>query len=306
MRYLLIVWLAWSVCPLATAQIEIETNTPTSNAILFAPGIVSTNLNQRDIAISPDGTEIYYTHFRGGFDGNILFIKKEGDLWSLPEIASFSGDQEDIEPAFSPNGNRLYFSSRRGGSDYDIWYVERDSDGNWGSPIDVGSPINTSVNEFYPSVVNDGSMYYTAAYDNGIGGEDIWYTQLVDGVYQTPVPVSGVSTGNDEFNAYIDPSEQFMYFSSFGRSDGLGGGDLYISRKSGGAWGQGVNLGNRINSENLDYCGVVSPDGRFLYFTSERRNTSNESSNNPFDLSAVLNSILTPNKTSSSIYWIKR
>ena len=109
-----------------------------------------------------------------------------------------------------------------------------------------------------------------------------------------------------EFNAFVDPEERFIYFGSFGRSDGLGGGDIYRSNKSGGDWLAGVNLGSSVNSRDLDYSPFVSPDGVFLFFTSERSTSNPNRSNNPFDLSAITNSILAPNGSGSDIYWKKK
>ena len=291
---------------LGYGQIIMELDTPSSSAKIFAPEIVSTKQKERDIAISPDGKEIYYTIFQNGFDGNIFFIKKVDGVWSVPQIASFSGNGADLEPAFAANGNRLYFASTRNANNYNIWYVERAENGSWSSPIDVGSPVNTSANEFYPSIANDGSIYYTAEYSNGIGGEDIWYAQYLDGEYQTPIALPELNTEMDEFNAFVDPDERFIYFGSFGRSDGLGGGDIYKSTRSGDSWRAGINLGSSVNSKDLDYCPFISPDGKYLFFTSQRSTSSPNRSKNPFDLAAITNSILHPSGTGSDIYWKKK
>jgi Tol biopolymer transport system component len=297
----------WST-QISYGQFILELDTPTVEAKIFAPKIISTQLTERDFTISPDGTEIYYTVLNGLFNGNIFFIKKTGEQWSAPALVSFSGQSKDLEPAFADEGKKLYFASKRGGSDFDIWYVERDNANDaWSSPIDVGSPINTSTNEFYPSVANDGSLYYTAKYSHGKGGEDIWYAKFLDGEYQTPVALDGVNTANDEFNAFVAPDESYIYFGSFGRSGGFGGGDIYKStRSNAGVWGNGSNLGSRVNTSSLDYSPYVSPDGRYLFFTSQRWARPTEISDNPFDPKAVVDSFITPNGEGSDIYWIRR
>ncbi len=279
--------------------------TPSFTPEIFGIQIISTGMRERDITISPDGSEIYFTVFNAGFDGNIYFVKLENGVWSLPEIAPFSGNRKDLEPAFAPDGNRLFFSSKRDGADYDIYYVERTNGGPWSDPIDVGDNVNTSVNEFYPSITNDGTLYYTAAYDGGVGGEDIWRSRLVDNEYQSPSPVGVISTTADEFNAFIDPQERYIYFGSFGRSDGLGGGDIYFSRRQGNSWSTPENLGSPVNTNRLDYSPFVSPDGLYLFFTSERGQSAS-GSNNPFDISAVVNKLLSPGPAGSDIYWKRR
>ena len=80
-----------------------------------------------------------------------------------------------------------------------------------------------------------------------------------------------INTPFYEFNAYVAPDESFLIFSSWGREDDLGGGDLYISYRNGlNDWSIPKNLGTTINSDKLDYCPFVSPDGKYLFFTSER------------------------------------
>ena len=289
-----------------SAQDYLGQETPGFSPQLFGSQIVSTRLKERDITISPDGTEIYYTTFTNGFDGNIFYVKLEDGKWSLPKIAPFSGNKEDLEPAFSPDGNKLFFASKRQTNNYDIWYVERQSGGEWSNPISVGSPINTSANEFYPSIASSGTLYFTASYSHGVGREDIWSSKLVNGVYQTPVPLSTVNNAeNDEYNAFIDPNEQYIYFCSFNRADDLGGGDIYLSRKQGSGWSVPEHLGGQVNSNKLDYSPFVSPDGRYLFFTSERGSTEQQSTN-PFDIEAVAKALLSPGSSGSDIYWIKK
>jgi hypothetical protein len=59
-------------------------------------------------------------------------------------------------------------------------------------------------------------------------------------------------------------------FTSYGRKDDSGGGDLYLSVKDeANHWKPAVNL-KQLNSAQLDYCPFVSGDGKILFFTSER------------------------------------
>lgn len=307
MRYLCVFALLLPFTFTATGQITMELDSPTTVSRIFAPMIVSTQLRERDIAIAPDGSEIYYTVFNEGFDGNIYVIKKQGATWSLPQIAPFSGNKDDLEPAFTPSGDKLFFSSKRNADNYDIYYVERLAGGDWSAPKAVEGDVNTPANEFYPSVAADGTLYYTAKYAHGVGGEDIWFATEDNGTYVDPTPVPAINTQYDEFNAYIDPEQTYIYFGSYGRPDGAGGGDIYYAEKSAGLWKPGVHLGPEINTPALDYCPYVSPDGQYLFFTSQRTPTETFSGTNPFDVEAVMGSQLHPKGASGSdIYWIRR
>ena len=108
---------------------------PPENPAVFMENIVSTNLNERDMAISPDGSEMFFTiQSNQHAVSTIIRLKKlSNNKWSNPEVASFSGKYSDLEPAYSPDGKKLYFSSNRpvagnDPKDYDIWYVEKIND----------------------------------------------------------------------------------------------------------------------------------------------------------------------------------
>ena len=62
-----------------------------------------------------------------------------------------------------------------------------------------------------------------------------------------------------------------MLFSSYGREDQQGGGDLYVSvRTPDGSWSPAHNLGEPINTQALEYCPFYEPLSETLYFTSAR------------------------------------
>ena len=246
---------------------------------IFANGIISTGLNERDIAISSDGREIYYT--LGNYDNSqraIVKIAKEANAWLDPQIVSFSGKYNDIEPFLSPDGSKLFFASNRPPnndttrSDYNIWYVTKDTSG-WANPTALPEIINTSSDEFFPSVSSNGNLYFTATRDVGAGKEDIFLSRYINNMYTEPEPLDTlVNSKTYEFNAFISPDEEMLVFSSYGRADDIGGGDLYFSRKdSSGKWIQAINLGKEINSNRLDYCPFVDFTNNILYFSSNRR-----------------------------------
>jgi len=259
-------------------KIQIDLNHTPNRIEIFGEDFISTSLYERDIAISPDGNEIIYT--LGNYKQTIrslISIKKEGNGWGEKQILPFSGRYSDIEPFFSPDGNRLYFASNRPmdqdstRNDYNIWLSER-TNSDWDDPQPLDTLINTAKDEFYPALSKNGNLYFTATRKNGIGREDIFISTFARGKYQDPVPLdTTINSLAFEFNAYINPDEDLLIFSSFGRKDGLGGGDLYFSKKDeSGQWREAKNMGEEINSDKLDYCPFVDiPRGNF-YFTSDR------------------------------------
>ena len=274
---------------------------------LLAPGIISTANGERDAAFTPDHREFYYTLWTGGF-GVILQIHQIDGGWSEPETALFSGRFSDLEPFVTPDGNRLFFASNRpvveGGDvkDYDIWFVERQG-GSWGNPIPLGAGVNTPGNEFYPSLDRQGNLYFTAAYDHSIGGEDIWMSRPEEDGFGAPENVGpGVNTEKDEFNSVISPDGSFLAFSSFGREDGLGGGDLYVSfRDETGALGTALNAGADINSASLDFSPALAPDGRTFIFSS-RRTAITSSRAEPWTYEDLIEGLNAPENGNLDIY----
>ena len=242
---------------------------------LFAPTVVSTSLNERDIAINPAGDQIIFT--RGNHTYGIralISIRKIGDTWEEASILPFSGSYNDLEPFFSPDDQKLFFASNRplpddsSRKDYNIWFVERAGD-SWSEPVALDTLINTRGNEFYPAVGESGNLYFTAAYPGHPGGEDIYLSKWVNGSYTAPIALdSAVNSPSYEFNAYVSPQEDIIVFSSFGRKDGKGGGDLYMSIKDeAGNWQKAFHL-TAINTPSLDYCPFIDLPRGNLYFTS--------------------------------------
>ncbi len=266
----------WIVSLSVNGQNQISFAMPPNDVSLLAPGFLSTAMNERDFALSPDGTEIYFTIStpKSTFQ-TIVFCRKVKEGWSKPEVAPFAGFFTDLEPAFSADGNTLYFASNRplqgnAPKDFDIWKVIREGN-TWGRPENLGTTVNTDTDEFYPSVAKNGNLYFTATYAGGPGREDIYVSRLQQNKYQKPVALdTTVNTKFYEFNAFVSPNEDYILFTSYGRKDDSGGGDLYISIKDqNGKWKPSQNL-KQLNSKQLDYCPFVSPDGKSLFFTSDR------------------------------------
>jgi hypothetical protein len=247
----------------------------------FLPEIFSQYPNVRDIAISTGGDEIYFTvqSYLGELSA-ILYIKSEYGFFSKPQVAPFSGKYHDLEPFLSTDGLRLYFSSNRPleegageTKDYDIWYVERLSiKSAWSAPVNMGYPINTESNEFYPSVSRLNNLYFTSDGPLSKGKDDIFVSKWRNGTYDLPVSLGdSINSDGIEFNAFIAPDESYLLYTCYNRKDAYGSGDLYISYLDvNGLWTKAVNMGPNINSPKMDYCPFVDTGNGILYFTSKR------------------------------------
>ncbi|MEZ4981780.1 MAG: exo-alpha-sialidase [Saprospiraceae bacterium] len=267
---------------------------------IFAPGVVSTFYNERDFALNSDHNLFCFSF--ASFDNkkrSIVFSKKESAEWSNPEVVSFSGLYDDLEPFFAPDTKKVFFASNRPlpgetlKGDYNIWYTEL-KDSLWTSPVALDTIINQEGDEFFPSVASNGNLYFTATRKDGIGKEDIFVAEFNGLNFSKPtvLPVE-INTETYEFNAFINPEENLLIFSSYGRTDDLGGGDLYYSKKDeNGEWTKSVHLPKPINSEKLDYCPFYDEDTQTLFFTSNRKGPENEENQSLNELKTDQTSIL--------------
>jgi Tol biopolymer transport system component len=247
---------------------------PGKNPEVFARGIVSTARGEFNAAFSPDGKELYFSVNEPGGRETMKFMKLENDRWTPPRPVPFVSPRNDCDPIFSHDGSRLYFISTRpkmdkGRSrDWDIWYVQRVDDG-WSEPVNIGPPVNSDVDEYYVSHTKDGTIYFASNRSGGLGSFDIYRSQLVDGRYAIPENLGeSINTKYLEHDPFIAPDESFLLFTSVDRPGGFGSGDLYISsRKKDGKWSKAKNLGKTFNTNGYDFCPIVSPDGKYFFFT---------------------------------------
>ena len=242
----------------------------------MVPGVLSTADDELNTAFTPDGQTVYFSKNVGDRVGVILVSRLTGGKWGSPVVAPFSGQYSDYDPFVTPDGSRLFWISNRPvdgkeKEDYDIWMVEKKAQG-WGSPVHLDAPINTDAEEFYPTVAANGTLYFSSTRPGGKGrGGDIYRARLEGGSYGAPENLGdSVNDATHDADPYIAPDESFLVFASYGRPESPGGGDLYVSHNRGGSWSAARPLEHDVNSVAREYCPIVSPDGKWLYFTSFR------------------------------------
>lgn len=263
----------------ASAADTAEVAAPT----VFAPGVVSGPAHDSAPTFTPDGATLYFQ--RSSKEGaTILETHREGEGWSTPRVAPFSGTWSDLEPSLSPDGRFLVFISNRparpGGAPLDgdyngqhiaggggnLWRVDREGDG-WGTPWRLPDAVNASASIFATSVAADGSVYFM--HPAGAAGKfRLYRSQYRDGNYLPPEPLPFGDDSANDVDPAVAPDESFMVFGS-GRApaDGM---DLFIVLREGGRWGTPRHMGTVVNAPGSDAEPRLGPDGCTLYFSSER------------------------------------
>ncbi len=195
--------------------------------------------NIRDFTKATNNVEAYISIQSPTADLSVLakIINTNGE-WGQPELMPFSGQYIDLEPMLTDQDRRLYFASNRPmdststmPKDFDIWYVEREQVNTpWSKPINVGVPINSEHNEFYPSLAQNMNLYFTSDRPGTLGLDDIFMGVWNGTTYEAPISLGeSINTEGYEFNAFVAPDEEYLIFSGYDREDGSGSGDLYIS-----------------------------------------------------------------------------
>lgn len=266
-------WLLLAVAP-ALAIHAWGQNGPT----VFGAGVFSTPAWDFFVALTPDQRTAYVCRANGNFSYyTILETRLVNGRWSEPRAAPFSGRWSDADPHISPDGSKLFFISNRPVSgdqptdEYDVWVVEHTAGGRWGEPRHLGAPVNQdSVTEWSPSVARNGNLYFGAAREGG-QGSDLYVAPWANGTYGEPKNLGdSINTKAGEVEPWIAPDESYLIFSGVGRADGMGGYDLFISERRNGVWQRARPLGGGVNSPRGDFNQSVSPDGKYLFFSSTR------------------------------------
>lgn len=139
------------------------------------------------ISVTPDGKKIFFTSNREGSLGDLDIYtseKKDDGSWTEPMNLgpNINTPFADDSPFIHPNGRTLYFSSNGrpdciGG--YDIYKSDLKEDGTWGTPVNLGYPINTPDNDIYFVLSANGKHgYYASAKEGGYGDKDIYLIEM--------------------------------------------------------------------------------------------------------------------------------
>jgi OOP family OmpA-OmpF porin len=185
-----------------------------------------------------------------------------------PVINSTSSD---YGPCVSADGLELYFCSERAGGfgAADIWVSKRQSVNDpWESPVNIGSTVNSSSSESYPSLSSDGlTLYFSDAYTGtprpgGQGGGDLRMATRPsrNAPWGEPVNMGTPINSTDlDMSPAISGDGLTLIFNSRNRAGGLGSWDLWMSTRSGlqDPWGQPVNLGSGVSRQTVWLCSLV-------------------------------------------------
>jgi hypothetical protein len=147
------------------------------------------------------------------------------------------------------------------------------------NPESVGKGINTSDDEYWPSITADGQtlMFTRQARPgnnenwNGVYQEDFYISYLSGMVWGNALNAgSPLNSGQNEGAQSLSSDGTYMYFTACDRSGGLGSCDIFFSAYANGKWSLPVNLGSPVNSSSWESQPSINAGGKMLFFSSNR------------------------------------
>ncbi len=225
---------------------------PGKKAEMFAPDALTIEPHESPIILRDELTLILGAMeegivFYGMMDGNLSII--ENPLgFDIPDICNGI--------AVSPSGNRIYIRDWNNGNGY-FYSIDKKENG-WTPPKSLGKEVNSIDTHWQFTVAMNENLYFLSR-EQGI------VVSVYDGdSHLKPVPLmledDNILKGG---TPYISPDESYIIF---GMSN-----DLHISYNLGdGKWTMPRNLGPNVNSDQLDLCPRISPNGKYLFFISRR------------------------------------
>jgi len=151
------------------------------------------------------------------------------------------------------------------------------------NPINLGDKVNTQYDDYWPILSTDGTKLYTTKIlprrndmpmNRRNSQEDFFINFLEkDSSWSRPYKIGALNTKTNEGAPSISADGQTFVFTACNRKDGWGKCDIYISKRTKQGWTRPRNIGEPINTKVLERQPSLSPDGKTIYFTSDRRGT---------------------------------
>ncbi|MCG8575053.1 MAG: tetratricopeptide repeat protein [Flavobacteriales bacterium] len=259
---------------------------------------INSAFHEYGATLSPDGKVLYFVSRRadnrgggtssgdnGYFEDIYVSIWDEDkkawteasntdDLINRVNTAGF-----DAVSQISPDGEYLYLTINTEGlgkaarkpktKHSDLFVCRLNSQGEWNSPKPVGKSVNSIAFDASSCVSPDGKvMYFVSERPGTKGGSDIYYCYKIGKDWSKPENLGDViNTPGQETTVWTVGDGKTIFFSSTGHK-GMGGYDIYMSKKENGRWTEPMNLGYPINTVSDETHFKYYPDKNVAYYST--------------------------------------
>ncbi len=213
---------------------------------------------------------------RGGADEDFFSTELTKGKWTqaIPLSGKINTNYKEGGQQISPDGNWMVFTAKdypEGYGSFDI-YISYQTPNGWSERKNLGESINSAYWESAPCLSSDKKqLYFASDRPGGYGGTDLYVaTKMANGKWSAPRNLGAViNTEGDESCPFIHTDNETLYFNSNGHP-GIGGTDLFYSKKSMNGFLTPQNLGYPINTINDEGSLFVTADATTGYFASDR------------------------------------
>lgn len=187
-------------------------------------------------AISTDNNMLLFCRLDG-----FQIRKRTKEGWTPPEYLNvrFKNESKNMEANLSPDGKALLFTAKltqnlfynesSESKEKDIYVTTQNENGEWSSPINLGSKINSRGDEISPFLAADGrTLYFATDGRPGYGNYDIFMSKRTGTSWtQWSEPVNlGPEINTTGFDAYYTISAAADYAYMVSDRNSMGASDL--------------------------------------------------------------------------------
>ena len=252
--------------------------------------------------ISPDNELMFYTRKvdRRNFGDNISKIVEEFTFSTRPNVSDFFSSGNPLGLPFN-NGTFESYGAATVAVDnkemilcacksediygqkylncdlYSTTYERTGSGGNdfiWTPLVNMGQGINTKDGwEGQPTLAADGNLMYFTTTRKGSRDNDIYVVERQkDGKWGNARPFDEINTAGKDKSPFLHQDSETLYFVSSvsDQRKGVGGLDIFYTRKENGKWSEPKNIGYPINTAEDELGIFVSTDGKLAYYSSRQ------------------------------------
>ena len=259
--------------------LDISAHETAEQPVRWTPRAIATDQYESSAVFASQGQEMYFMRADRNFNAyRILQSRCDRGHWSAPKEVSFSSIEgaHDADPFLTRDGSKLYFISTRHryaqvkNEDFDIFVSEKEANGEWGEPVRLPEPVNSTGSELFPRIDSKGTLYFGSDRPGGVGGTDIYAARQAQDGSWTVTNVDSLNTSANEYEAAIsdDGSEIAVI------SDREGKSRLHLFALEGERWTHKSRI--RAREAVFQVGPLWSPDGRRLMFSQDAGEDSGE------------------------------
>lgn len=249
------------------------------SAAIEAYNTYKESLKERDLKEQTPIIDKYIAQCQAG-----LKLKKQTARVIIDNMGeNINSEFDDYGAILSADGADIVFTSRRGKTGdrinmmdnkyFEDIYTSKKVDGKWQEAVNIGKPINSDWNDAAVALSQDGQKLIF--YRGRERGGDLYSATLKGSKWKNIHDLTHKLNHkkSQETAICFNADGTTMYFVSNFEDDNYGGKDIYYSILDGKNWSKPVNLGDVINTEFDEASVYITPDEKYIYFSSKGHNS---------------------------------